>query len=64
MEVISGGEPAFADATRAFLNRFASIPIGEGIAKRAFKLRRERRMKLPDAITLATSLETGLMLVT
>ena len=64
MEVMSGGEPALADTTRAFLNRFSVIPIGEAIAERAVKLRRERRMKLPDAIILATSLETGLILVT
>lgn len=64
MEVMSGGEPELADTTRAFLNRFTVIPIGEGIAERAVKLRRERHLKLPDAIILATSLETGLMLVT
>ncbi|MEO8133815.1 MAG: type II toxin-antitoxin system VapC family toxin [Betaproteobacteria bacterium] len=63
-EVMIGGEPELADATRGFLNRFTSIPISEGIAGRAVELRRERRLKLPDAIILATSLETGLMLVT
>jgi len=64
MEVMCGGEPEYTDTTRAFLNRFTVIPIGEGIAERAVKLRRERNLKLPDAIILATSLETGLMLVT
>jgi len=64
MEVMSGGESQLAETTRAFLNHFIAIPIGEPIAERAVKLRRERRLKLPDAIILATALETGLMLVT
>ena len=64
MEVMSGGEPELVDRTSAFPNRFTVTPVGEAIAERAFKLRRERKLKLPDAIILATSLETGLMLVT
>jgi predicted nucleic acid-binding protein len=64
MEVMSGGEAELAEVTRAFLNRFTVIPVGDAIAERAVKLRRERRLKLPDAIILATSLESGLMLVT
>ncbi len=64
MEVMCGGEAELADTTRAFLNQFTVIPISEGIAERAVVLRRERNLKLPDAIILATSLETGLMLVT
>lgn len=64
MEVMGGGEVELAEVTRAFLNRFTVIPVGDAIAERAVKLRRERRLKLPDAIILATSLESGLMLVT
>ena len=64
MEVMCGGDPELGDTTRAFLNRFTVIPIGEPIAERAVKLRHERHLKLPDAIILATSLETGLLLVT
>ena len=64
MEVMSGGEPVLESTTRAYLNQFTVIPVGEPIAERAVKLRRELRLKLPDAIILATSLETGLMLVT
>ncbi len=64
MEVMSGGEPEVEAATRAFLNRFTVIPIEDGIAERAVKLRRERRLKLPDAVILATALEAGLLLVT
>ena len=32
MEVMSGGEPELVETTRAFLNRFTVIPIGERIA--------------------------------
>ena len=64
MEVMSEGDSELSDTTRAFLNRFTVIPIGDPIAERAIKLRRERHLKLPDAIILATSIETGLLLVT
>jgi predicted nucleic acid-binding protein len=64
MEVMYGAEQEFADTTRAFLNRFTVTPITEAIAERAVTLRRQRNPKLPDAIIGATTLETGLMLVT
>ena len=64
MEVMIGGDPGLADTTRGFLNRFASISINDGIAERAVSLRRERNLKLPDAIILATAFDSGLMLVT
>ena len=64
MEVMIGGEEGSSDTTRAFLNRFKAIQTDDHIAERAVKLRRERGLRLPDAIILATSIETGLMLVT
>ena len=64
MEVMSGGDADLSDITRAFLNGFTVIPIEALIAERAIKLRHERHLKLPDAIILATSVETGLLLVT
>ena len=64
MEVMSGGDPVHDAVTRAFLNGFSIVSVTDAIAERAVKLRRERRIKLPDAIILATSLEQGLMLVT
>ena len=64
MEVMIGGKPELSDTTRGFLNRFTSIPINDGIAERAVRLRRERNLKLPDAIILATAIECGLILVT
>ena len=65
MEVMCGGDAALDAATRSFLNRFTIIPIDSAIAERAVTLRRQQsRLKLPDAIILATSMESGLMLVT
>ena len=64
MEVMSGGEPELADTTRAFLGRFTVVSISEEIAERAVNLRRQRNLRLPDAIILATAIESGLMLVT
>ncbi len=63
MEVMCGGEATLEETTRSFLNGFLVIPVNDAIAERAVKLRRERRIKLPDAIILATSLVNGLMLV-
>ena len=64
MEVMIGGEPELADTTRGFLNGFTSIPLNDGIAERALRLRRERNLKLSDAIIFATAIESGLILVT
>ena len=65
MEVMCGGDAALDAATRSFLNRFTIIPIDSAIAERAVTLRRRQsRLKLADAIILATSMESGLMLVT
>lgn len=64
MEVMVGG--AFNDdkITRGFLASFEIIAVTEAVAERAVKLRREKRMKLPDAIILASAIEHGLLFVT
>ena len=64
MEVMCGAGEDLAATTRSFLNRFETLPIDNEIAERAVVVRRERRLKLPDAIILATALHTGLTLVT
>ena len=50
--------------TRGFLASFEVIAVTETVAERAVKLRREKRMKLPDAIILASAIEYGLLFVT
>jgi predicted nucleic acid-binding protein len=49
---------------RALLSRFEVQQVPESIALRAVQLRQERRLKLPDAIVLATAIESGCLLVT
>lgn len=64
MEVMASGELQADAITRGFLSSFEMINVTEPIAERAIKLRRERRMKLPDAIILASAIEHGLLLIT
>jgi predicted nucleic acid-binding protein len=64
MEVMAGGELDGDEITRGFLASFEIIAVTESVAERAVKLRREKRMKLPDAIILASAIEHGLLFVT
>jgi len=68
MEIIAGGNPdSDADgdrATRAFLSRFTQVAIDSEIAAMAIALRRERRLRLPDAIIQASARCNDALLVT
>ena len=55
MEVMVGTKPEEAAAVRRFLSRFEQIPITAAIAERAVHIRRETRIRLPDAIIRATA---------
>ncbi len=61
MEVTIGASPQDDVATRLFLQSFAVIAIDEAIREQAG---RARRIKLPDAIILASVEVHGLALVT
>ena len=50
MEVMVGAGNDVESATRAFLKGFDVIPLDETVAERAVELRRNHRIKLPDAI--------------
>ena len=65
MEVLVGarGEDEIA-RTRSFLSRFSRLPVSDEVAERAAKLRRERGLRLPDAIIRATADAAGAILVT
>ena len=63
MEVMSGTRPETEDGTRRFLDRFERIDIDAGIAERAAEIRRQRRIKLPDAVIWASAIEQQLLLV-
>ena len=52
------------DATRSFLSTFDVIGLDEAVAERAVSLRRNRHIKLPDAIIWATAQVHAMLLVT
>ena len=64
MEVMAGAPSAHETRTRAFLSTFQAVPITPEVAERAVTLRRDRRIKLPDAIILASALMGDWLLVT
>jgi hypothetical protein len=64
MEVMAGATPQNEDPTCAFLANFIIFPLTERIAETAVLLRKQRRIKLPDAIVLATAQTESLLLIT
>ena len=49
---------------RAFLLNFRCLPVSSAVAERAAVVRRQIRIKMPDAIILATAEVAGRVLVT
>jgi len=67
IEVMAGCQPHELDATESWLTGFDIVALDSRIAARTARLRREaksKKMRLPDAIILATAAENGFMLVT
>lgn len=64
MEVMVGAPPAVENATRNFLDGFAIMPVDQKVAERAVALRRDHRIKLPDAVIWATAQVNAMLLVT
>lgn len=64
MEVLAGADKEEEDIIRLFLRGFSVIEINEKIAAAAVRLRRTRRLKLPDAVILASAQEHGCQLIT
>jgi predicted nucleic acid-binding protein len=64
MEVMVGARPESDVAVRTFLASFEIIPTDEAVAEEAVRIRRSRRIKLPDAIILASARTRGRLLVT
>jgi predicted nucleic acid-binding protein len=62
-EVLTGplraGQAALARRYEKVLSGFTIVPVTASIASSAAQLRAQYRLKLPDAIQLATALETG-----
>jgi predicted nucleic acid-binding protein len=64
MEVMVGTEGRLEAPTRAFLDGFEVIGLDTRVAERAVLLRREKRVKLPDAVIWASAQVNGMLLVT
>ncbi len=65
MEVMCGADGAGEESKcRGFLAQFEIIGISIEVAERAVRIRREQRLKLPDAIIWATAQQLGCVLVT
>lgn len=64
MSALFGTKPAVDAATRGFLATFERVELSTDIADRAVSLRRKTRLRIPDAIILATARVGGLLLVT
>jgi len=64
IEVLAGTKPVVEAETRKFLAIFERVELSEAIADRAVDLRRSAKMRVPDAIILATARVENLVLVT
>jgi predicted nucleic acid-binding protein len=64
MEVMVGADRSSSEETRLFLDTFTVLQLDGAVATRAVTLRREQRLKLPDAIIRATADVHRAMLVT
>jgi len=64
MEVMAGAKTTEdEEVRRAFLNHFRVLPLNAEIAEEAVALRRQHRLKLPDAIIWATAKSESCLLV-
>jgi predicted nucleic acid-binding protein len=64
MEVMAGSSSEDESRIRAFLTSFRCLSITPDVAERAFAVRKERKLKLPDAIILATAEAADRLLIT
>lgn len=64
MEVMVGASPETEAIVRGFLNDFVNLPIDVGVSELAIKLRKQTKIKLPDAIVWATAQSNHCILVT
>jgi predicted nucleic acid-binding protein len=65
IEVMAGaGSDSEIETVRQFLMTFECLPIDAEIAERAAYLRRTKKLKLPDALILATAQVAGAVLIT
>ncbi len=64
MEVMTGATDQDEPVIKGFLAQFDLLPIDDTVAAEAVAIRRTRRIKLPDAIVLASARITHRLLIT
>ncbi|MGD0941435.1 MAG: type II toxin-antitoxin system VapC family toxin [Terracidiphilus sp.] len=64
MEVMAGTTSVDEKQVRTFLLTFTLLPLTSEVAEQAVSLRRERKIKLPDAIIQATAQVEDRLLIT
>ncbi len=64
MEVLTGASPEEEYGVRRLLSEFRLIGLSSAVAEQAVVERRQRRVKLPDAVAVATAVIEGGVLVT
>ncbi len=65
MEILAGAQTAEEEALlRDFLHGFLMLPVTSEVAERAVQLRREHRIRLPDAIIWASAQVRDCLFVT
>lgn len=64
IEVMAGAKPETESQTRRFLASFERLGVTEAVGERTIELRRSMKLRLPDAIILATAQTENLVLVT
>jgi len=62
--IVGAATPARAAAVDTLLENCSIVPVDEAIAREAGRLRRERRVRLPDALVWASARVRGSLLVT
>jgi predicted nucleic acid-binding protein len=64
MEVMAGAAVRDEQIIKTFLSQFELLPIDGTVSTEAVAVRRMRKIKLPDAIILATARTAGRILIT
>ena len=63
MEVMVGTDEREEKAVRRFLARFSTIPIDSQVAELSVQIRKQYRMRLPDAIIWASAKSANALLI-
>lgn len=64
IEVMVGVDDAYSDTVVDFLTSFTILPVNSDVAIASVKIRKLRKIKLPDAIIEATAIANNALLVT